>query len=163
MIRQAEFHFPAAGLTLRLPRVPFSAMTSRFLALAAFLLPAAAFTAPMLSTGAQAAEIACEAARPFEGIRPPARYGNEEVAVAPWSGGMLFWSRDARYQFDQAAGVDLYYRNGEHCRVKLVDGTLNAAVLPVLPGQAERIEAKLCPIDVALGECQTNVLQFLPR
>lgn len=133
-------------------------MTSRFLALAALLLPLAALSLP-----AQAEEITCEAGRAFDGIRPPARYGNEEVAVAPWSGGMLFWSRDARYQFDREAGVDLYYRDGKHCRVALGDGMLNATRLPVLPGQADRIEARLCPVDSALGECQKTVLQFLPR
>lgn len=134
----------------------------RLAALAGFALLGATALAP---APARAATIQCQAATAFSGFRPPARFGNDEVAIAPWDGGMLLWSRDARFRFDPGPGVTLDYRSGDSCRVALTGDTLVAARLPVLPGDALRIEVTLCPVEAGAQAppCQPSILQFLPR
>lgn len=144
----------AASLAGRLRLGAFSGLT--------LLTLGAASLAPV---PAVAATIECRAATTFSGFRPPSRFGNDEVAIAPWDGGMLFWSRDARFRFEQAPGVTITYRNGDTCRVPLTAETLTAAGLPVLPGEAEKIEVMLCPVEASASAppCSPNTLQFLPR
>lgn len=127
------------------------------------LLALALIAAPFAPLPAAAAEPACQPAGTFSGIRPPARFGNEEVAVAPWEGGLLFWSRDARYQFSAEAGIEILYRDGRRCRVSLADAQLSVVRLPVAAGQAASIAASLCPVQAPAEPCLRSTLEFLPR